>query len=223
MKFIKTILAGSLAATMLAGAFIPAANAEVAGSASVATSYLWRGYDLGSGSPAASADIVGSSNGMYAGLWVSSGDKTAGTEFDLFAGYGGEIDNLSYDISLISYSYPTGDFKDTDGSPGDFMEVILSLGYGPFGFTYYDNVAGDTGGYAASEDYRYITLSASAGQWSFLLGDHDFGINDDDATHFDISYSYNDNLSFTMSNWLKHMGDKPSDAIFVVSYSIAID
>ena len=223
MTFTKKLLAGAFAVAVSAGAMIPAANAEVAASATVATSYLWRGYDLGSGTPAASGDIVFSEGGAYAGLWVSSGDTTAGTEFDLFAGFGGEVEGFSYDISVASYVYPTGDFASTDGQVGDLMEVILTLGYGPVSVSYYDNIAGDTGGYAASEDYRYINASFGVGDWNFAIGDHDFGGgSNDDATHLDVSYSYNDNLSFTVSSWINFTGDEPNPT-FVISYSIPID
>ena len=223
MTLRKNLLACTFVVAVGASAIIPVANAEVAASATVATSYLWRGYDLGSGTPAASGDIVFSEGGAYAGLWVSSGDTTAGTEFDLFAGFGGEVEGFSYDINVTSYVYPTGDFASTEGSIGDFAEVILTLGYGPVSVSYYDNIAGDTGGYAASEDYRYINASFSAGDWNFAIGDHDFGGgNSDDATHLDISYSYNDNLSFTVSSWIDFTGDEP-DPTFVASYSIPIE
>ncbi len=228
MTLYKSLIAGAVATTFMAGAVAPA-QAEIAGSATVSTNYLWRGYDLGSGTPAASADLVASSEtGFYGGIWISSGDQTAGTEYDVFVGYGGEVGDFSYDINLTSYVYPTGAFSQSDGSIGDFAEIIIGLNYGPFGFKYYDNIAGNTGtalnpGYAWDEDYRYITLSAEVGKWSFVLGDHDFGTpGSGDATHFDVSYSYNDNLSFTMSNFVKFTGTEP-ETLFVASYSIAID
>jgi uncharacterized protein (TIGR02001 family) len=230
MKFTKNLLAGSFAVAALAGAMAPAANAEVAASATVSSSYLWRGFDLGPGTPAVSGDIVASSDsGFYGGLWISSGDGTAGTEYDLFAGYGGEVGDFTYDINLTSYVYPTGSVIKQEGNPGDFMEVIVSLGYGPVSFSYYDNIAGENGGYAPDEDYNYMTLSADAGKWSFLLGSHDIpvGAKDATATHLDITYSFNDNISFTMSSWLdvddKLLGIEEPEPQFVVSYSIAID
>ncbi|MEM7362491.1 MAG: TorF family putative porin [Pseudomonadota bacterium] len=220
MKLMKKIVAGSLATALLAGFALPAA-AEVSASASVATSYLWRGYDLGSGTPAASADIsVSSETGLYAGLWISSGDTSAGTEYDLFAGYGGEMGDFTYDINLTSYIYPTGPFSDTDGTVGDFMELIVSVCYGPVSFSYYDNIAGETGGYAGSEGYTYITVGLDVEQWSFLVGTHDF--DPGDATHFDISYAFNDNLAFTLSILDIDGGGDP-EPTFVASYSIPIE
>ena len=71
----KTLKIAIIAATLTLGA-APAAIAEVAASATVSSSYLWRGYDLGSGTPAFSADLVYShESGFYGGLWLSSGDR----------------------------------------------------------------------------------------------------------------------------------------------------
>jgi len=75
MKTLKTaILAATLSTAAIGVA--PVAMADVSASATVSTSYLWRGYDLGSGTPAFSADLVYShESGFYGGLWISSGDR----------------------------------------------------------------------------------------------------------------------------------------------------
>lgn len=225
MKTSKKILASAVVASVLSvGALAPVAQAEVSASVSVASTYLWRGYDLGGA--AISGDLVASSEaGLYAGLWVSSGDFVAGQEYDLFAGYGTSFGEFNFDISVISYNYPTGVFGgagfDTEGSPGDFMEAIIALGYGPVTFKYYDNIAGETGGYAPSEDYTYMSLSAAAGAFTFLAGMHDEGANN--ATHIDVSYAYNDNLSFTFSTIADSDAEEDADPMFVVSYSLPIE
>src|SRR5690606_42054410 len=56
---------------------------------------------------------------------------------------------------------------------------------------YYDNVAGASGN-------EYWTLGADAGQFSFLVGKHD-NATGEDPVHLNITYAYNDNLSFTVS------------------------
>ncbi len=212
MNFAKKLLASSVAASVLAVSAIPAANAEVSGSVGIASTYLWRGNDLGSGTPAISGDLSYSMSGAYAGIWGSSGDTAAGTEYDLYLGYGGEISSFSYDISLWNYNYPTGgdevDF-------GDLSELVISLGYGPVAFTYYDNVAGGTG-------YEYYTLAGSFSDFTLLVGMHDNEADDaDDPVHVDLSYAYNDNLTFTFSQMV---ADEPEtdDLKFVVSYSIPL-
>ena len=217
MKTTRNLLASAVAASALSMAMVPAANAEVevAASVGVASTYLWRGYDLGSGTPAVSGDLSASVAGFYAGIWGSSGDTEAGTEYDLYAGYGGEIGLFSYDISVWNYNYPTGaGYTDGETDPGEFSEAVVTLGVGPVSVTYMDNIASGTG-------YEYYNLSAGVGAFSLTLGMHDNPTGEDPA-HADLSYAYNDNLSFTVSQFFS---DEPAgdDAKFVVSYSIPIE
>lgn len=223
MSFINTTLAGSVAASVIAlSALAPAANAEVAASVGVASTYLWRGYDLGSGTPAVFGDLNYSNSGFYTGIWGSSGDTTLGSEYDLYAGYGmafGEADILSIDLSVWSYNYPTDvpdpDLEKAEVDFGDLTEVGLSVGIGPVALAYYDNVAGDTG-------YEYYTLSGGVGAFSLLVGMHDYSdTGADDPVHVDFSYAYNDNLTFTISQFV---ADEPEDddMKFVVAYSLPI-
>ncbi len=231
MGISKKLATGCLATTLSAFALVPAVQAaepEVSASVGIASSYLWRGFDLGSGTPAIFGDIGVSMNGFHAGVWGSSGDTAAGTEYDLIVGYGGESGDFSYDISIVSYVYPTGQFKDTDG-PGDFMEAILSIGYGPVSIVYHDNIAGDTGGYAFDEDYSYAAVSAAFGKFSATIGHHmeDAPVSSSvtgDATHLDLTYSYNDYLAFTVSGIVdSDSGYDEADPTFVVSFTLPID
>ena len=208
-------VAGSMMTTQAA------AEVEVAASAAVSSMYFWRGQDLGNGSPAVSGDIVASSAGAYGGIWGSSGDSAAGTEYDLFLGYGGEVDGFSYDVSVWNYVYPSA----TDGandSFGDLSEIIVSLGFGPVTFTYYDNVAGGTG-------YEYYTLSGGYEDFSANIGYSDPEGSDNNYTHLDLGYAYNENLSFTLSKVIdvegpsENEGGMNEDTLFVVSYSLPID
>ena len=202
--FKKTLLATAAVSTMAIAT--PAAVAEVAASATISSSYLWRGEDLGlnQGTPALSADLVYSEGGFYGGLWLSSGDADDGTEYDYFAGYGGSVGSISYDISLATYAYPT-----TDKKPGDLSELIISLGTGPVSVTLYDNIAGDSG-------YTYTTIGYEAGDFAFTYGEHK-----DAMSHFDISYAVNDSLSFTMSSVVDDNGGaSDDDTTFVASYSL---
>ncbi len=233
MKFTKKLMVGAIAAaTVSTASFAPVANAEVSGSVAISNMYLWRGFNLGDvsnsdddrdsfGSGAISGSLDYSVEGFYAGIWGSSGDASAGTEYDLYVGYGGEVGDFSYDAFIVNYIYPSGPFSETE-SFGDFMEVVVTLGYGPVSFSYYDNIAGDTGGYAASEDYTYMTLSAEFGAFSALYGKHDEGFNND--SHLDLSYGYNDNLSFTISLPVDNDAeDDTREPLFVVSYSLPIE
>lgn len=217
----KKLLATSVIA---ASAFMTApamAEVEVAASASIASAYLWRGQDLGNGSPAVSGDLVVSAAGAYGGIWGSSGDDTLGNEYDLFVGYGAEFGDVSVDISVWNYIYPDmgngSDFGASSDTFGDLSEVILSVGFGPVSVTYYDNIAGANG-------YEYLTIGAGFGAFSALVGTTSNEDDNDDYTHVDIGYAYNDNLSFTLSQVVDQDDNEgvDDDLNFVISYSIPL-
>ncbi len=220
MKHLKKIVTGSVAASMLVAGSLTAApamaEAEISASAAVANMYLWRGQDLGNGDAAVSGDVVVSAAGAYGGLWASSGDATNGTEWDAFVGWGGAWDNFTADISLWTYVYPDGGVN--DDNIGDLSEVILTLGFGPVSFSYYDNVAGDTG-------YAYYTLGAEGGQFFGTLGYADPDAPEADYTHLDLGYAYNDNFSLTLSQVVDDGNNAgvDTDLNVVVAYSLAFD
>jgi uncharacterized protein (TIGR02001 family) len=229
------IVRNGIAALALVGAATVAspAMAEVTASAAVANMYLWRGIDLGDGSAAVSGDLVYSNSGAYVGVWVSSGDDTLGNEYDYFAGYGGEVGDFTYDLSLWNYNYSDdglagNGFDISDDTTGELSEVILTLGYAGISLSYYDNIAGATG-------YTYTTLSGGVGKFSATVGYHDLDeagpTESDSMTHFDLSYAFNDNLSFTASKVVAQDCDKDDtgcsgtldeDLKFVVVYSLPI-
>ena len=208
-----TQLAAAVAIASGAVMATPAVAGELGASAAVASAYLWRGYDLGDGSPAVSGDLVYSEGGAYGGIWISSGDDALGTEVDFFAGYGADLGGVTVDLSVWNYVYP--DSPDVDGDNigfAELSEVILTVGAGPISVSYYDNVAGGSG-------YEYYTVSGEVDKFSATLGMHD---NEDgkDPLHLTVSYAFNDNISFTASQWLQ---DEDGDTTFVVSYSLPVE
>ncbi|MGD9842321.1 MAG: TorF family putative porin [Steroidobacteraceae bacterium] len=208
MKHVKILSALSLLA--VAGA--ANAEVEVSGSMGIASTYLWRGIDLGSGTPAVSGDLHASAMGFYGGVWGSSGDTVSGTEYDLYAGYGGSVDKFTYDISYWTYVYPTGAVAEDLGTPGKLSEGIVSLGYGPVSVFYNKNIAtpGDGDG-----DYSYYGIKGKLGAFTAVLAQHNPGVSGSDKmTHLDLSYAYNDNLSFTIS---KQISDKGGNAPYFVT------
>lgn len=213
MKISKKVLGSALTAAVLSvSAMAPVANAELAASAGVASTYLWRGYDLGSGTPAVSGDIQYDREGFYTGVWASSGDTSAGTEFDLYVGYGIELGGITVDASLWNYNYPSGP-DETDFA--DLTEFVLSVGFGPVSATIYENVAGDNG-------YTYGTVSANFGAFDVTLGHHNSQAGNPNSTHLDVSYAYNDNLSFTLSQFVDN-NPEGDDLKVVVAYSLPIE
>lgn len=211
MKSIKVLSALSLLA------LASAAHAEVSGSAAIASSYLWRGFDLGAGHgvPAVSGDLHASAAGFYAGIWGSSGDYTNGTEYDLYAGYGGSAGAFTYDISYWTYAYPAN--KDSGGNPGNLSEAVVSLGVGPVSVFFNENL--NMYGTENDGDYQYYGVKGKFGAFTLLAAHHDDeGMK---LTHADLSYAYNDNLAFTVSKpvTVAEGYDRPAPT-FVVSYTV---
>ena len=214
--------------------FSHAASAEgvdVSGSVGVANMYLWRGENLGgtnNGSAAVSGSLQAGYKGAYAGMWGSSGDTTNGTELDFYTGYGTEFKGFSADLSVWNYYYPNhGDNtslydhaydKTVNNNFGGLSETVLSLGYAGFTVTGYKNIAGDIG-------YSYYTLAYSYKAFTVLAGKHEFSTIDaagkgHDMVHVDVSYAYNDNLTFTLS---QQVDNAINDRLkFVVAYSLPI-
>jgi hypothetical protein len=189
--FNKTLIAAATITTLgLAAA--PTALALDA-SASLATSYLWRGTELGNGDAALAIDVSGSSGALSYGLWVSSGDSNS-TEYDIYASYGGSVGEVGYSIGYASYVYPSLGVGFDDAA-----EYIYGLSYGPASVTIFDGV---------DSDYEYTVVGYEAGAFSFAYGD------DESTTHFDVSYAVNDSITLTIS--------EPEDAetIVVASYSL---
>jgi hypothetical protein len=189
--FNKTLIAAATLTTFgLAAA--PAAVALDA-SASVATSYLWRGTELGNGDAALAVDLSGSTGAISYGLWVSSGDSTS-TEYDLYASYGGSVGEIGYSVGYASYNYPS-----TGIGFDDAAEYIYGLSYGPASVTVFDG---------KGSDYEYTVVGYEAGAFSFAYGD------DETTTHFDVSYAVNDSLTLTVSE------PEDADTIVVASYAL---
>jgi hypothetical protein len=206
------------------------AEVEVSASAGVANMYLWRGQDLGAvtddggattkttgGVPAISGDISVSAAGAYGGVWTSSGDANSGQEYDIYAGYGGEAGAISYDVSIWAYVYPDG--GTSDGTFGDNSEIIVSLGAAGASVGIYKQV-----GDAVDNDNMFYTLGYGMGSFSGTVGITDAAAKGSDYTYLDVSYAYNDNISFTVSQILDQETEKAldEDTKFVVSYSLPI-
>ena len=221
----KLTKAIALAGAMSVAAFAQADDhgVEVSASAAVSNMYLWRGTDLGQGTGAISGDLTASMGGAYAGVWASSGDITAGQEYDLYVGFGGEVEDFSYDISVWSYVYPGVSLEDgeTEGNTFETSELILSAGFMGASASYYHTVSSNP------DDYSYLTLGYGVDAYSVTLG---MAMDDVDTgyTHVDLGYAYNDSLSFTLSKIIDDEAEGTVDAQdddlkIAVTYSLPID
>jgi len=214
---VKKLLAYSVAAsTLMAGNLAMAsADGKLSASATVSNAYLWRGIDLGQGAAAVSGDLIYSMAGAYGGVWMSSGDSGLGQEYDLFAGYNTKMGEVTLDLSLWNYNY--SDLDERNDTTGELSEVVLSVSAYGANISILDNVAGAPG-------YYYYTFGYGMNDVSAKLGFHSFDNDNDNMTHFDVSYAYNDNLSFTVSKVVDEEveGTYDNDPIFQVSYKLPI-
>ncbi len=219
-KLTKAIaLAGVMTTGLTAAAFTQAEEVEVAASAAVSNMYLWRGQDLGNGAAAVSGDLSASMGGAYGGIWMSSGDTTNGQEYDLYVGYGGEIESFSYDVSVLSYSYPGDDAVNGEGNTFGLTELIVTGGFAGASASYYYPLSSNP------SDYKYITLGYGIDAYSINVGIADADGKNSDYTHVDLGYAYSDNLSFTVSK-IVLMDEEDSfadDIKFAVTYSLPIE
>ena len=217
-----------IASAMTAGLVTTqAANAEVSASVDLASMYLWRGQNLGNGTPVVSGSLdYANESGLYAGVWTSSGDTGYGTETDFYVGFAGETGGLGYDIGYATYIYPDMDPDANDGDNfdkfDDSAEFYLGLSYDVVGLTVYKSSDSDADGvYAvAGADIPDTAFSVALG------GSIDQG---NDYTHLDVTYAYNDSVSFTASKIIDQELDQGDDGHvdkttkYVVSYSLPIE
>ena len=194
---------------------------EVAASAGVATSYLFRGEELVAGSPMVYGDVMASLGGAYGGIWVAGGDDGLGTEYDLILGYGGEAGDFSYDVNLVNFVYTNQPGGADDQDAFDVTELTLGLGYGDFGVSYTKDLEG--------ADYELITLSAAYEDFGLTLGavDRMDGENNQEYTYVDFSYAANDNITLIASQKLSNEEngediDGNEDIIFVVDVALPL-
>lgn len=85
---------------------------EVSGNAAYTSDYRFRGISLSGNEFAIQGGFdAGHESGFYVGTWASSIDTFGGseTELDFYAGYGWEVEGLSFDVGAIGYFYPGSD------------------------------------------------------------------------------------------------------------------
>ncbi len=153
-------------------------------------------------------------SGLYAGVWTSSGDGSAGTETDLYVGFAGEAGSIGYDIGYVTYLYTETANDEID----DLAEFYLGLSYDVVGVTMYKSSDSDVDG-------MYAVLGADIPDtpFSVALG---AAIDTGNAyTHLDATYAYNDQVAFTVS---KIVDEEVEDAYdkstrYVISYSMPIE
>ncbi len=204
-------------AMMVGSVFSVSATAEIQASAGVASTYLFRGVDAGDGNAQVFGDLTYSTDlGVYASLWGSSAGSDT-QEYDLILGWSKNYDGVNVNVGVINYVLPGDSNADTIGSES---EAYAGFGYQGFELYLYRNIASKG---AENEGYLYVAMSYTYSKFSGTLGhalDHsisdvkgqDVGVDGEyDYLHLDLTYAFNDNLSFTLSKIVSRNADWDSN------------
>ncbi len=193
-----------------AGEAINPLPGNVTGNIAFVNDYVFRGISQTSNEPAVQGGFDWDTGmGLHFGAWASSLNfndaNDATTEIDVYGGYGGKIDNLSYDVGFTYYWYPGA----SSARQYDLWEVYGKLGY-DFG------VASVTGGVAYTPDnfgatgvatyinsvvtvpvLEKLSVSIGAGHWLLTQGfkdqtDWNVGATVKVYDWFDVDVRYSD-------------------------------
>ncbi len=217
----KSLLSIALISALIAGSIAaPSAFAVEGLSANVAVTnnYLWRGLEQTGGDAAVSGGIdYANDSGIYAGTWVSN--AWGGTELDLYAGFGADInESMSYDVGFIYYAYPDADDADFSEIYGSFTFTNLTVGVAVLASASLDGTdAGDS--VYVSGDYALAVGNET--EVNFHLGNYS-GDFSSDSTDFGVSISKN-NFTLGVSKTDFDDGGSSDDMKFYVAYSVDID
>lgn len=104
---------------------LQASDLGVSANVGATSNYIWRGMTQTKDKSSINGGIDLDYKGFYAGTWASNVDfgTQANYELDVYGGYSGSYEGLSYDLSYLAFMYP--DSHDSS----DFSEVTLALGY----------------------------------------------------------------------------------------------
>jgi len=167
-----------------------AAQADVSANIAIQSDYVWRGISQNAEEPAIQGGFdYAHESGAYLGIWGSSVDfgGPESTEFDIYAGWGTELENgVGIDLGILEYTYHGQD----GASDSNFTEYYGGVTYKGFGATYsIGDEFDDLIELSYSHDFK-AGFSAKA-----IYGDYDaysyysFGISAEfQEIGFDISY-----------------------------------
>lgn len=230
----KTLIASMLLVGCAASGVAQADS--LTANASVTNNYIWRGLTQTTNEVAVQGGIdYSADNGFYIGTWASNvqyaADDVFSYEHDIYFGYAGEVDGISYDIGYLYYNY--------DGEAEfDFGEIYASVGVGGFSFTGYlfanteadepEGVDYDFGNtYYLSADYAFEVKEGL--ELGFHVGYHDGDFNEGFNGVPGSYVDYNATLSkdgFTFMVTSTDLDDSGPDGLdndsvkFVVSYAV---
>lgn len=182
---LKSLLLSMVVAGAATASIAPtAAQAGVSANVGAVTNYVFRGVEqTESASGYAGLDYENDS-GFYVGTWVADVDR--GLEYDIYAGYGTEVEGVSLGLGATYFGYTLEAFD----SP--YLELNLSAGFGMFsvGYDFGTHEKNDTLGFGET-DYDNMYIGAEYEAFSATLGsyDPDTDTKDDAYMYLDVSYS----------------------------------
>jgi uncharacterized protein (TIGR02001 family) len=170
----------SFAAALLAlCAVLPEiAQAEVSFNLGATTDYRYRGISQTRLRPAVQGGVDYTQGGFYLGAWASTikwikdGGGDSDLEIDLYGGYKGALSkDLSYDVGVLTYVYPSNKLKPITGANADTTELYGALTFGPATLKYSHAV---TTLFATpnSKNSGYVDLSGSFDVSGFTVVPH---------------------------------------------------
>jgi uncharacterized protein (TIGR02001 family) len=223
MKILKI---NAIAAVVLTSSGVSQmANAEVSANFGATSNYLWRGVTQSGNAPSLSGGLdYSDESGIYAGTWVGTVDWTdetsdaKGAEVDFYLGYGGEVNDFTYDVGYVYYYYPSTGYEDSN-----FGELYFNGSVGAFGFgvAYTANSDADDDVPFGTGDLYYNVNYGLDLPNEFGLGltygyyDFDTPTSDPDYGHFQVDLTKGD-FTLTVSKADEESGS--DDTNFAVSW-----
>jgi len=180
--FTATIFTSSISSTAMATEF------SKESSLTIASQYLFRGFDLSQGNPAIQGDyVVSTDGGFWFGAWGSTYEIPGedGIEVDLMAGYDISLtEDLTLNLGVTEYTY--------SGASTSTTEFFVGMSYSNFSFTYYDDTDLNTtylSGDAKFPVSEQVSIALHAGQYEYE--------DNSNSSDFSItgSYAVNDQFS----------------------------
>ncbi len=143
---------------------------EISYNAAIVSDYRYRGISQTRLEPAlqGGADYTNNPTGLYVGTWLSTihwikdDGGSDNVEWDLYGGKRGEIvKDVSYDVGVLSYVYPSNDLAHVPGfASADTTEIYGQLGYGP-AYIKYSLALTNLFGFVDSKHSGYLDIGAN--------------------------------------------------------------
>jgi uncharacterized protein (TIGR02001 family) len=140
-RLARTFQGMTLVAALGVASVAPAHAAELSGTATLTTEYVWRGTTQTQGDPAVQASVkVAGESGLYASVWGSNvefaPETHASSELDFTVGWAGNLgEDWSADVNVLHYRYPSTtvdlNWTELNGTLAYRGNYWVSLGYSP--------------------------------------------------------------------------------------------